>query len=360
MSVTTSLSAGVLTITGDADSDNIAIVGTSNAGELTVTGRNGATVDGVPNGSATIAGVSSDLIINLGDGNNVLSIDNAYINGEINITSGEGADLITLGEFQPVSPRDSLRIFDLGDLGGDDIVRLGVTRYSVFVGSRAFIDLHGGGNDQVALYGASSVDDTTIQTHTGDDSIYVYGFTSHGGLALLGDEGNNSLAAIACYAPNGISLRGLDGSNSFYVQDVYTIFGLDVIAHIGAGPDNRPSSSVITVSGCLVDAVQIVGTRGHDEMTIVGNNVSAAIPQSNRLHNTMMIDGLEGDDNIQVHYNFILENLFARMGDGNDFLWFNTNNVRGRAELDGGFGTNSLRLSGNVIGTLAMSNFTMV
>jgi hypothetical protein len=125
MAVTTSLSTGVLTITGDADSDNIAVVGTSNAGELTVTGRNGTTVDGVPNGSATIAGVNSDLSINLGDGNNVLALNNAYINGEINITSGEGADLITLGEFQPVSPRDNLLI---DTLGGDDILRLGVTR----------------------------------------------------------------------------------------------------------------------------------------------------------------------------------------------------------------------------------------
>jgi hypothetical protein len=213
----------------------------------------------------------------------------------------------------------------------------------------------------VAIYGASSIGHTNIDAGSGDDSMYAYGFTAAwGGLALLAQAGNNNLAAIASYAPIGVSLTGWDGSNSFYVQDVYTTDGLMVIAHVeGVTPNTRPSSSVITISGCWLDAAQIVGTRGHDEMTIVGNNVSLAIPQS-RLHNTMMIDDLGGDDNIKLHYNFILENLFARLGDGNDFLWFNTNNVHGRAELDGGFGTNSLRLSGNLIGTLATGNFTMV
>ncbi len=101
MAVTTSLVGGILTVTGDAANDDIAIVGTSNPGELTVTGRDGTLVNGVPDGSTTIPGVSSDLRINLGDGANVLAIDNAYINGAITITSGAGAIWSRSASFNP-------------------------------------------------------------------------------------------------------------------------------------------------------------------------------------------------------------------------------------------------------------------
>jgi hypothetical protein len=356
MAVTTSLAGGILTVTGDTAADNLAIVGTTNPGELTITGRNGTVVNGVPDGSTTIPGVSSHLRINLGDGNNVVAIDNAYLAGGMDIISGEGADLITLGEFQPVSPANSLFI-DTGD--GDNIVRLGVTRYSVFLAG-ASIHL-GAGNDQAALYGASSTGNISIAAAAGDDSLYAYGVTvSQGGLALLAEAGNNSLAAIASFARFGISMRGWDGANSFYVQDCYTTSGLFVIGHIeGDTPNTRPSSSVITISGCLLDSAQIVGTRGHDAMTIVANSVSAAFPQASP-RNSMTIEGVGGDDNVQMHYNLILENLFARLGEGNDFLWLNGNDIRVRAELDGQAGSNALRLSGNLIATLATNNFTLV
>ncbi len=212
MAVTTSLVGGILTVTGDAANDDIAIVGTSNPGELTLTGRNGTLVNGVPDGSTTIPGVSSDLRINLGDGANVLAIDNAYINGAITITSGAAADLVTLGEFQPVSPRNNLTI---NTAGGDDIVRLGVTRYTVFLAGNATINV-GEGNNQAALYGASSIRSTSITAGAGDDSIYVYGFNaSDGGLSLLGDAGNNSLAVIASLGRFGIFMRGWEAPTAF-------------------------------------------------------------------------------------------------------------------------------------------------
>jgi hypothetical protein len=331
MAATASLVGGILTVTGDAANDNIAIVGTSNPGELTVTGRNGTLVNGVPDGSTTIPGVSSDLRINLGDGTNVLAIDNAYINGAIAITSGAGADLVTLGEFNPVSPRNDLSI---NTAGGDDIVRLGVTRYTVFLAANGSINV-GEGNNQAALYGASSIRSTSIAAGAGDDSIYVYGFNaSDGSLSLVGEAGNNSLAVIASLGRFGIYLRGWDGTNSFYIQDSYAITGLTIVGDSGA-PTSNASSSVITVSGCRLHSAQIVGTPGPDDMMIVGNNVSDAAPQASP-RNTMILDGVGGDDDVQLHYNFILENLFARMGEGNDFLWLNANDIRGRAELDGG------------------------
>jgi hypothetical protein len=71
MAVTTALNCGTLTITGDAAADDIAVVGTANPGEIAVTGRNGTTINGTPNGSVTIPGVTGDLELNLGDGDNI-------------------------------------------------------------------------------------------------------------------------------------------------------------------------------------------------------------------------------------------------------------------------------------------------
>ena len=216
-------------------------------------------------------------------------------------------------------------------------MRLGVTRYTVFLAGNATINV-GEGNNQAALYGASSIRSTSITAGAGDDSIYVYGFNaSDGGLSLLGDAGNNSLAVIASLGRFGIFLRGWEGANSFYVQDSNAITGLTIVGDSGAAT-SIASSSVITVVGCRLDSAQIVGTPGPDAMTIVSNNVSGAAPQAS-LRNTMILTGHGGDDDIQLHYNFIFENLFARMGDGDDFLWLNTNDIRGQAELDGQAGT---------------------
>src|SRR5688572_25270350 len=95
MAVTTSLSSGTLTITGDAAADDVAIVGTVNAGEITVIGRNGTLVDGVPqdgNGESrvTISGVTADLIAEFGDGDNIINVDNVYLAGRMEIETETG------------------------------------------------------------------------------------------------------------------------------------------------------------------------------------------------------------------------------------------------------------------------------
>jgi hypothetical protein len=85
MAVTTSLANGTLTITGDDAADDIAIVGTANAGELTITGRNGTMVNGVPGGSITLSGVSDSLNVSLHGGDDALSLDNVFIGRPSNL-----------------------------------------------------------------------------------------------------------------------------------------------------------------------------------------------------------------------------------------------------------------------------------
>src|SRR5688572_11751446 len=87
MAVTTSLNNGTLTVTGDADADMIAIFGTANPGEFTIQG-NGTTVDGGT--SATIGGVTGDLIIELENGNDVVNLNNVYLAGNLTVDTEDG------------------------------------------------------------------------------------------------------------------------------------------------------------------------------------------------------------------------------------------------------------------------------
>jgi hypothetical protein len=191
MAVTTSLNSGTLTIAGDHFTDDIAVVGTANPGEITVTGRNGTPVNGTPNGSVTIPGVTADLILALGDGNNVLQMDNVYIARDISITGGAGNDSITLGETSPVSPARNLSI---GTLNGGDFIRLGVAAYTVYVGENCTVAGHGA-DDRISAYGASARQAFVLAGGGEGDSIMAYGVTA-GGLTVAGDEGNNSLAVL--------------------------------------------------------------------------------------------------------------------------------------------------------------------
>src|SRR5688500_14821922 len=79
MAVTTALNGGSLSITGDNANDNIAIVGTANPGEFVVVGRDGTTVNGVANGSVTIPGVTGNMAVDLNGGDDVLSMDSAFV-----------------------------------------------------------------------------------------------------------------------------------------------------------------------------------------------------------------------------------------------------------------------------------------
>ena len=94
MAAGASLFNGVLSISSDEAGDDLAIVGAAIPGELRVIGRNGTTVNGVANATLAFFPVTSNLIVQMAGGNDVLSVDNAYINGSISILTGPGDDTI--------------------------------------------------------------------------------------------------------------------------------------------------------------------------------------------------------------------------------------------------------------------------
>jgi hypothetical protein len=240
MAVTTSLVNGTLTITGDAAADDIAVVGTENPGELTITGRNGTVVNDVENGSATISGVTGNLVVETMSGDDTLSLDNVFIAASIAITTDEGDDVVTLGAHAPVSPAVLLNI-DTG-AGDDQVYEL---NYAVFVGYAHSIRL-GPGDDWATVIGASAAGGSYGRTsglpsisvigQAGSDSILAIGLTASLGLQIDGNQGSNSLALLNSSADSisVISANDADdeipGSVTIYLDTNYSRMGIWVFS----------------------------------------------------------------------------------------------------------------------------------
>ena len=346
--ITTSLNDGTLNIQGDAAADDIAIVGSATPGQVTVTGRNGTTVDGVVDGSTTVNGVRADLFIQLFGGDNVVSLDNLYIAGKIDVFSGDQSDVVTLGATSPVSPAGDLRI---STAGGNDQIYVDTTVYNVFVVGKLIV-YPGQGPDIVHMYGASALSDIVIDDHDGPNSILVNGTTTASTLLVSTAEGDNDIAILYSAASAYLnvdfnqSLTSLVGKNTnVYIDTVYSGAGMRVQDARGF-INGRPS----TVSIFRASAFQItVGTgAGSDSVHLYGNLVYAG--------NVSMHTG-GGNDTVQISYCVVDQDLFAQLHDNDDTLTLVGNQVARNASFDGGVGTNRLNQSANRFGSLTAINF---
>ena len=150
MAVSVLLGSGTLTITGDEDGNEIAIVGTGNPGEITVTGRTGTRVNGIANGSVTVQGVTEALFAQLGHGDNVVALDNLYLGGKIEIRTGDGNDRVVFGQSGVVSSANDCFVFSSG--GANDVFL--AEKSNVFMGGHLWVTSHGALS--ASLIGASA------------------------------------------------------------------------------------------------------------------------------------------------------------------------------------------------------------
>jgi hypothetical protein len=114
--ITAALVGNDLVITGDAQSNALAIVGTANAGEFVVTGVNdgdgvATNINGVPNDAVTISGVSGNLLITLAAGDDQITISDADVPADLVIDLGDGHDEAYVGLIlQPVTVGNDLTV----------------------------------------------------------------------------------------------------------------------------------------------------------------------------------------------------------------------------------------------------------
>jgi len=366
MAVTTSLDRGTLTITGDDAADDIAIVGTSNPGELIITGRNGTLVNGVADGATTISGVSFSLEIALNGGNDVLSMDNVFIAGWISIGTSDGDDIVTLGQNGEVSPARFLGI-DSGD-GNDRVVEL---NYSVFVGGDHFVRL-GGGHDIATLVGTSAV-----------GAVYSLSYAS--GIEVFGDGGNDSILATGVTAVHKIQLAGGEGINSTallfsaareigiwnqYEANTAGIPGRSTVYLDTNYCQNRFSvdagNVVISVFRSQATSISVFLRGGNNTVNLYGNAVNGppywaslgeagAVLVGPRIHISGGSSETESDA-VSLSYN-VTDDLSVLLSGGNDSLFLAGNIFTGESTLNGEGGSNNIAEAYNYWAALTVQNF---
>jgi hypothetical protein len=345
--ITTSLNNGALNIQGDTAAEDIAIVGSATPGQVTVTGRNGTMVDGVVNGSTTANGVRADLIIQLLGGDNVVSLDNLYIAGSINVFSGDQSDVITLGATNPVSPAGDL-VISTGN--GNDQVYVDTTVYNVFVIGKLVV-YPGQGADIVNMYGASALNDIVIDDHDGHNSILVNGTTTASTLLVTTGEGNNQIGILFSAASAFVNVdfnrtnSVIGKATNVYIDTVYSGAGMYVqdargFANIG--------SSTVSIFRASAFQLSVATGVGSDSVHLYGNLVYPS-------NVAMRTDG--GNDAVQITYCVLGQDLIAQLQDGDDTLSLVGNQVARFGTFDGGTGTNRLTQDANRFGTLSITNF---
>jgi hypothetical protein len=158
--VTAALVGTDLVIDGDAAANAISVVETANDGEFTITGLNDAggtptsINNGAPNGSATIAGVTGDIIVNLLAGDDSATLTSINHTGNLTIDAGAGNDTLAVGASGgAVSIGGGLTIHV-----GDDQNR--VTLSHATVGGNFFVDAVG------------TVDSSVPNTYIVSDSVF--------------------------------------------------------------------------------------------------------------------------------------------------------------------------------------------
>jgi hypothetical protein len=380
MAVTTSLNSGTLTITGDAAADDIAIVGTANAGEITVVGRNGTLVDGVPqdgNGESrvTIAGVTADLIAEFGDGDNIINVDNVYLNGRMEIETETGDDRITFGATGVVSSRGACLVL-AGD--GNDIVRL--EDYKVFIVGQLSVSLQvGDGMESANVIGASSQTSVLVSGGSaGSHEIILRGVTSGGNLEVNVTAPINNVAIFTSAASANLLVFGSSGHNSIYVDTCYAARFIQVLSassdtnFVPQPPEPAPYNidQTITVARCQTPQI-VVRTDGgphpeffggNDTIFVYGNNivgppVQVTVPGHVAAH-VLYVETGDGNDDVSASYNVANGDWFISLSQLDDILTLTGNQASGFVSADGGTGTNRLNLFSNQFGGFASTRFS--
>lgn len=371
MAVTTSLNGGTLTITGDTDADDVAIVGTANPGEIQVIGRNGTEVDGVADGTTTIQGVLADLIADFDDGNNVVNVDNVYLAGQLRLETGSGNDRVVFGATGVVSSVGSCNVDT--NLGDDEFYAVD---YKVFIADQLTVSVGGRGNDFAQLIGASAL--TSIEVHGGSVQLdrtvlLLRGVTSGGRLIVSAASQVNNVAVFTSAASGPLDVLVYDGQNSIYVDTCYSAQAITVTAfrsNLGFFP--RPpipgpitpsfnNDDTVTVARCQTPALAIrTGGVGNEYPTYTGGNDTVQVYGNyvvGQGANALSVGTGDGHDNVSASYNVVLGGAFFSLAQLDDTLTLAGNLVVGFASGSGGTGGNLLNLFGNQFGGSSFTEF---
>jgi hypothetical protein len=302
---------GVLTITGDGDANVVTVTGIG-------TGT-GMYEVATPAGAQIVTGVGS-IVIALGGGSDTLVMNNIYLRGEVDIQTGAGDDVVTLGNTGVVSCAGELRV-DLA--AGNDVL----DGQRLFIGTNQIIN-GGDGNDALIFdgfaspqftLGTSAAGNSSWHGGTGDDRVHVvYGFMVGNWTVDLGD-GSDSFDAFGSAASGDVHVFGRGGNDSLRVDTNF--FDANLILE-----GNSDSDSLFLANGLGTEIATLDGGDGPDALTV--QNQTAA---------RLQVNTGAGSDAVEVRSS-VLDRFFAVLGDDNDQLTARGNLLRLETSLEGGLG----------------------
>lgn len=309
--VTVSLSNGALLITGDVGANAIEI--SSSNGDIRVDGvLDGNGVATTINGGAgqTFSGVSGNVVIELGDGDDAVTVQTLFLGGALVVNAGAGNDTVSLA-VDPGTVVSTARelIFNMGD--GDDVVKIhnAYIATSVIVNGGAGVDQFVAGFKPDNSDGQfSTVADLAINLGQDyGDSVWLnrstIGRYFRSEAAELVNLRYSSAANVAAIFSGSTNLNvGIDGS----------FFGTDFIV-------TSATDLGLSLAGAIVTNNAFVSSTGK----IHGLAVASSI-----IDTLNLIGSSQADENISLTYS-MLNQLFADLGEGANAMSMAGNSVRG-------------------------------
>jgi hypothetical protein len=314
---------GVLTITGASAGDVISITGTGN-------GMGGQYVVVTGQGTQTVSGVIGNIQLDLGDSDDEVVINNAFVNGHMTIDTGGGNDIVRIGTSSIVSTR-----FDLNVSFGDGDDQLDGKR--LYIGGRQTVS-GGAGNDQLSFLGAAL------------PGQFILGTSSGGATTISGDDGNDSIQVSYTFIVGQWQVSGGAANDNINVRT--SACNGNVFVSGDAGVDTLVTDTNFLIAslwisgGSEADRLELRNSLGLVAATIDGGvgNDSAAVSNLTSRRLTFVLGA--NDDSVDVRSS-LFDELFANLGDGNDTLTMYGNLTRGITEVDGGTGGDAFFDLGN-------------
>lgn len=402
--VTVTLTAGKLELVGDAEANNLTIDAVA-PGQLLITGNNGTTVafGGPAAATATVSGVVNELVSNLGGENDVLDLN--YLNlakgititdtagdntvqlgsvrlgGDLSVTGGGGADVVTFDDYTFVAKAVKLV---LGD--GSNAVNLQsgegtISSLNLLTGTGSDVVTKTSGDWEVKGPLTLVMGDGANDVNFTGGSVIVNGATTitHG-THLLGASSTNLAQSSALFKGavtisyvDGLNVTTINPSNDLVVKgafkliggsgdDAFTVsggsalFGAGLSMSGGAGanttnisPTNLTAKGFTYTGGTGADSVTVSGTTntftGLAAINLGDGINSFASGGARTFYNAgLNVTGGAGADAVSMGGTLSLTSILLRLGADNDVLSHNGAflTVSGMADYGLGEGNNTI------------------
>lgn len=337
--VTAAVNGGVLTVqaTGAAADDEMTVLPLDFPGRFRVTGTGGTVVNGTANGTLDALGVNS-IRFDLGDGDDLVTMDNILLPGGITFRGGNGANFFAL---RTSRIGGSVSVTHQNNDADTDVTGI----LSTTVNGNVIVS-NGTGAASGTFLGASIQGNLSYTTPgSGTDTVLATGLNVGGNITLALGDGANSFTGETLPVEAGGRFRYTGGAGVDVVAlRSDTTFGASATISLGEGANN------IGFSG---DMGLFVGSRLRVTAG-AGNDVISLVPTGARVTKAASFSLGDGN-NIFLTNDFRMGSLSLITGGGNDTATLDDLIVVGAANLNLGPGTNTVELASTGASTAASS-----